>query len=98
MPLQFLSNSLKIPDACAFESDFLNTYEKSRIHGHVAVAIVIMFMPEVPDYTVTFISPLSSASKCFKIASKLAQARHGRRILRTRMDACMFERMYAWRA
>ena len=57
-PSKILENSSNIPDACAFESDFLNTYEKSRIHRHVAVAIVIMFMPEVPDYTVTFISSL----------------------------------------
>ena len=53
--------SQPVPDARGFESHFLNRYEKSRIRRHVAVTIVTMFMPKVPDYTVTFISSLSSA-------------------------------------
>ena len=53
--------SQPVPDARGFESHFLNRYEKSRIRRHVAVTLVTMFMPKVPDYTVTFISSLSSA-------------------------------------
>ena len=53
--------SQPVPDATSFESYCLNRYEKSRIRRHVALTIVTMLMPAVPDYTVTFISILSSA-------------------------------------
>ena len=54
--------SQPVPDATSFESYCLNRYEKSRIRRHVALTtIVAMLMPAVPDYTVTFISILSSA-------------------------------------
>ena len=53
--------SQPVPDARGFESHCLNRYEKSRIRRHAAVTIVTLFMPKVPDYTVTFISSLSAA-------------------------------------
>ena len=52
-------NLFQMPEG--FESHCLNRYEKSRIRRHVAVTLITMFMPKVPDYTVTFISSVSAA-------------------------------------